>query len=210
MPVLGLLPARMSEISNPRLNAWLNISLVWNVEANGNHDEKAIGIKIMIPIAASYKRAIDLIDFHNPIFFTTGFQAQAICRNKKKGNMHGLSWHEKEKSHHIQIDLLSTFPARAPNQGERVNTPELVKNWTRSFNSQHNQKRELTERIPHPVGRKAKIQANMSLMERGVIATATATPASANKNASPWTNRSTNWKLTDIFWLKVNTCGVHA
>lgn len=78
-PVLGLLPARISEISKPLLKAWLNINLVWNVETNGNHEKNAIGTNISIPIPASYNRAIDRIDFHNPIFFTNGFQAAAIC-----------------------------------------------------------------------------------------------------------------------------------
>lgn len=78
MPVLALFPARIREISNPRLKAWLNMSLVWNVETNGNHENKAIGIKIIIPIPASYRRAIDLIDFHNPSFFITGLHAAAI------------------------------------------------------------------------------------------------------------------------------------
>lgn len=84
MPVFGLFPARMSEISRPRLKAWLNISLVWNVETNGNHEEKAIGMKIITPIAASYKRPIDRTDFHSPIFFITGFQALAICRERER------------------------------------------------------------------------------------------------------------------------------
>lgn len=80
MPLFGLSPARISEISRPRLKAWLYISLVWNVETNGNHEHKAIGMNTMIPIAASYNRAMDRMDFHNPIFFIKGFQAQAICK----------------------------------------------------------------------------------------------------------------------------------
>lgn len=60
------------------------------------------------------------------------------------------------------------------------------------FTHSHKHDRELTERIPHPVGRKAKIQANKSGMERSVIATATTTPASANRNETPWINRSSN------------------
>lgn len=44
-------------------------------------------------------------------------------------------------------------------------------------------------------------------MESGLNAIATIKPASANRNATPWIKRSSSWKLTDIFWLKVNTCG---
>lgn len=65
--------------------------------------------------------------------------------------------------------------------------------------------RKLTERIPHPVGMKANIEANMSGTERLVNITATTKPASANKRESPWIKRNRSWKLTDIFWLKVNT-----
>jgi hypothetical protein len=51
----------------------------------------------------------------------------------------------------------------------------------------------------------AKIEANMSGTDRSVNITATAKPASANKSDTPCTKRSRSWKLTDIFWLKVNT-----
>ena len=82
-PELGLFPAKISEISRPRLNAWLNINRVWNVEINGNHEHKAIGTNISIPIPASYNLASDLTDFHNPIFFNTGFHATQIYKHKK-------------------------------------------------------------------------------------------------------------------------------
>lgn len=51
----------------------------------------------------------------------------------------------------------------------------------------------------------AKIEANMSGTDRSVNIIATTKPASANKRDNPCTNRNTSWKLTDIFWLKVNT-----
>lgn len=76
-----MFPARIREISNPRLNAWLNIRRVWNVEMNGNHEKSAIGTKMSIPIPASYKRAMERMDFHNPTFFIRGFQAAAICKS---------------------------------------------------------------------------------------------------------------------------------
>lgn len=63
----------------------------------------------------------------------------------------------------------------------------------------------LTERIPHPVGTKARMQAKISGNDRSVTITATAKPASAIMKDRPWINRSNSWKLTDIFWLKVNT-----
>lgn len=78
IPVLGLFPARIREISNPRLKAWLNIRRVWNVDTNGNHEKNAIGTKMSIPMPASYRRAIDRMDFHSPSLFITGFQAAAI------------------------------------------------------------------------------------------------------------------------------------
>lgn len=122
----GLFPARIREISRPRLNAWLNINLVWNVDTNGNQENNAMGMKMSIPMPASYSRAIDLMDFHSPIFFINGFHAAAI------------------------------------------------------------------ERIPHPVGTNAKMNANMSVTDKSVNTTAMAIPARANKNKMPWTNRKTS------------------
>lgn len=65
---------------------------------------------------------------------------------------------------------------------------------------------KLTQRIPHPVGTNAKMEANMSVTDRSVKITATATPVRAIKKERPWMKRNRSWKLTDIFWLKVNTC----
>ena len=79
-PVLGLFPARIRDISSPRLKAWLYMRRVWNVDTNGNQEKNAMGMKISIPIPASYKRAIDRMDFHNPTFFITGFQAAPIYK----------------------------------------------------------------------------------------------------------------------------------
>jgi hypothetical protein len=73
----------MREISKPLLKAWLYRSLVWNVDMNGNHEQMAIGIKIIIPMAASYTRAMERTVFHKPNFFTIGFHAIAICETKK-------------------------------------------------------------------------------------------------------------------------------
>lgn len=139
IPVLGLFPARIKEISNPRLKAWLNIRRVWNVDTNGNHEKNAMGTKMSIPMPASYRRASDRMNFHSPSLFITGFHAAAI------------------------------------------------------------------DKIPHPVGMNAKIEANTSGTDRSVNIIATTKPASANKRDNPCTNRNTSWKLTDIFWLKVNT-----
>ncbi|KAF6151831.1 hypothetical protein GIB67_010405 [Kingdonia uniflora] len=54
------------------------MSRVWNVDTNGNHEKMAMGMKMMKPIPASYKRAIERTDFHNRSCFTTGLQAAAI------------------------------------------------------------------------------------------------------------------------------------
>lgn len=70
----------------------------------------------------------------------------------------------------------------------------------------NNRTRKLTERMAHPVGINAKTQANTSGSDKSVIATATAKPANANRKERPWMNRNKSWKLTVIFWLKVNTC----
>lgn len=78
--MLGLFPARMREISSPRLKAWLNMRRVWNVDMNGNHENIAMGMKMSIPIPASYSRAIERTDFHSPSFFIKGFQAEAIWK----------------------------------------------------------------------------------------------------------------------------------
>lgn len=80
--VLGLFPARISEISSPRLKAWLNIRRVWNVDTNGNHERNAMGIKTSIPIPASYSRAIERMDFQSPSLFIKGFQAAAIWNSE--------------------------------------------------------------------------------------------------------------------------------
>jgi len=82
---LGLFPARIKEISNPRLKAWLNIRRVWNVDTNGNHEKNAMGTKMSIPMPASYRRASDRMNFHSPSLFITGFHAAAIYT---KDNQH--------------------------------------------------------------------------------------------------------------------------
>lgn len=45
--------------------------------------------------------------------------------------------------------------------------------------------KRLTERIPHPVGIKAKMEANTSAIDKSESLTATAKPASANKRETP-------------------------
>lgn len=62
---------------------------------------------------------------------------------------------------------------------------------------------ELTEITPHPVGTKARMQANISLTDKSVNATAMAKPTSANNRQKPCIIRNGSWKLADIFWLKV-------
>jgi len=52
---------------------------------------------------------------------------------------------------------------------------------------------------------KANIEANTSAIERSVNITATTKPANANKRETPCIKRRISWKLTDIFWLNVNT-----
>jgi len=52
---------------------------------------------------------------------------------------------------------------------------------------------------------KANIEANMSGKDSSVNITATTKPASANRRETPCINRKRSWKLTDIFWLNVNT-----
>lgn len=82
-PVLGLFPARMREISRPRLKAWLKRRRVWKVDTKGNQEPMATGMKMNMPIPASYSRARVRIDFHSRSFFTTGFHATAICRRRR-------------------------------------------------------------------------------------------------------------------------------
>lgn len=86
IPAFGLLPARMREISKPRLKAWLNRSRVWKVDINGNHEQMAMGTKMIIPMPASYSRARERTIFHKPNFFTIGFHATPICKTKKPKN----------------------------------------------------------------------------------------------------------------------------
>lgn len=46
-------PAKIRWIWSPRLKAWLNSSLVWNSETNGNQASTATGTKITNPIMYS-------------------------------------------------------------------------------------------------------------------------------------------------------------
>lgn len=78
---MALFPARMREISSPRLNAWLKRSRDWKVETNGNHDNNAIGEKMITPIPASYIRANSLTESHIPRLQITFFHVIASCQN---------------------------------------------------------------------------------------------------------------------------------
>lgn len=60
------------------------MSRVWNVYTNGNHDDNAMGMNIIIPIPASYRRAMERMDFHKPSFFIKGFQAIAIWNSSDR------------------------------------------------------------------------------------------------------------------------------
>lgn len=79
---------------------------------------------------------------------------------------------------------------------------QIKLNYKQLYNQR---KEELTDKIPHPVGMKANIAANMSATDRSVNITATTKPANANKRERPCTKRNRSWKLTDIFWLNVKT-----
>lgn len=111
---------------------------------------------------------MDRMDFHNPSFFITGFQAAAIC------NSCGT----------VIVPLLQNGNSE----------------------SKRKKKKKLTQRIPHPVGTNAKMQAKMSGTDNGVKITAMTRPVRAIKKVRPWMKRNRSWKLTDIFWLNVNTC----
>lgn len=84
LSTLALFPARISEISSPRLNAWLKSRRDWKVETNGNHDKNAIGTKINAPIPASYILANSRTESHKPKLQTILFQAIAICFSRIK------------------------------------------------------------------------------------------------------------------------------
>ncbi len=86
-PVLGRVPANRTEISRPRLKAWLKTRRVWKVDMKGNHDNDAIGMKRSVPIAASKRRAIARTEFHNPAHRNArdskmGLMAIPICHPK--------------------------------------------------------------------------------------------------------------------------------
>ena len=73
----ALFPARMREISRPRLKAWLNRMRDWNVDTKGNHEKNTMGAKITAPIPASYIREISRTESHSPRVFTTRFHVMA-------------------------------------------------------------------------------------------------------------------------------------
>lgn len=75
----ALFPARMREISNPRLNAWLKSKRDWKVETNGNQDNTAMGIKMSKPIPASYILANSRTESHKPKRLTIPFHVTASC-----------------------------------------------------------------------------------------------------------------------------------
>lgn len=76
---LALFPARMREISNPRLNAWLKSNRDWKVETNGNQDNTAMGVKMSTPIPASYILANSRTESHRPKLLTIFFHVTASC-----------------------------------------------------------------------------------------------------------------------------------
>lgn len=57
----------------------------------------------------------------------------------------------------------------------------------------------LTERIPQPVGRNAKMHAKTSGTDRSVSAIATAIAANTSRNEMLWIRRNSNCKFTDAF-----------
>lgn len=81
---LALFPAKINEISNPRLNAWLNRRRDWKVEMNGNQDNIAMGAKIIIPIQASYIRANSFTESHSPNLLTRLLHVIASCTNRER------------------------------------------------------------------------------------------------------------------------------
>jgi len=74
---LALFPARIMEISSPRLKAWLKRSRDWNVEMKGNQERRAIGENMSIPIAASYIRPNSRTVSHKPRTLSTCFHVMA-------------------------------------------------------------------------------------------------------------------------------------
>lgn len=77
-------PAKIRWIWSPRLKAWLNSSLVWNSETNGNQASTATGAKMTKAIMYSYPRARAFTDPHILRPFTTGLQACAIWKRNQQ------------------------------------------------------------------------------------------------------------------------------
>ena len=77
---LSFFPARIIEIWRPRLKAWLNSSLVWNSDTNGNQDKTAMGVKIESPIMYSYALPNSLIESQNPSPLSTPRSACPIFK----------------------------------------------------------------------------------------------------------------------------------
>lgn len=99
---LALFPARMMEISSPRLNAWLKRRRDWKVEINGNHDSTAIGAKMIIPIPASYILANSRTESHKPRLLTTLFHVIANCVSRIRN---GLQDVKNQHSKQIQLEI---------------------------------------------------------------------------------------------------------
>ena len=87
--MFALFPARMRDISNPRLNASLNRSRDWKVETNGNHDNTAMGTKIIMPVPASYMRDTSRTQSHNPKLLTNLFHVKVmqVSTSHQKSNL---------------------------------------------------------------------------------------------------------------------------
>lgn len=95
---LALFPARIMEISSPRLKAWLKRRRDWNVEMKGNHESRAIGANMSIPIAASQIRPNSRTVSHKPRIRISRFHVMArdsiaqpvAMKPRKHANMSGI------------------------------------------------------------------------------------------------------------------------
>lgn len=76
------------------------------------------------------------------------------------------------------------------------------------FHGYRSWQQKLTERIPHPVGTNARMEANTSLILRLVKTTATIKPAKTIKSAMLLTRRRNNWKCTMALGFKPKTCTI--
>jgi len=110
----ALFPAKIREISRPRLNAWLNKMRDWKVETKGNHEKNTIGTKMAAPIPASYIRAISRTESHSPTVLSGLFHVMARHKTNQPVAIKASALANKSGIVNFDNTISKTIPAIIP------------------------------------------------------------------------------------------------